>query len=171
MAGRGDELAAYGVHLSQRANHACVAVVVGKLAACETGARGWFCTYYLIVGFASEHFAEEGCCKATEVAATTGAGDEDVGLDVVLLECLLCFESDDCLVEQYLVEHAAQFVAIAFVVDCCFYGFGYGASQRACCAGVFGQNLASNLCRVAGGGDNACAKGAYYFAAEGFLLV
>ena len=113
VVGRGDEAGAQGVHLGQGADHAGVAEVIGKLAPGKAGAGGRLHGDDAVVGLAPEHLAHEGGDQAAQVGAAAGAADDDVRLDAVLIQRSLGLQADDGLVQQNLVEDAAQHIAVA----------------------------------------------------------
>ena len=89
VVGRGNEVAAQGVHFCQGAHHAGVAEVIGKLAPGETGAGGGLHGDEPVVLLTPELFTHEGGDQTAQVAAASGAADDDVGHNVVLIQrCL-----------------------------------------------------------------------------------
>ena len=86
VVGRGNEVAAQGVHFCQGAHHAGVAEVIGKLATGETGAGGGLHGDEPVILFTTELFTHEGGDQTAQVAAASGAADDDVGHNVVLIQ-------------------------------------------------------------------------------------
>ena len=140
VVGRGDEAAAQRVHLRQRADHAGVAEVVGEFAAGEAGAGGRLHGDDAVIRLAPELFAHERRDQAAQIGAAAGAADDDVGLDAVLVQRCLGLQTDHRLMQQHLVEHAAQHVAIARRGGGLFHGLGDGAAQAARGAGMRGED-------------------------------
>ena len=94
--------------------------------------------------------AHEGRDETAQVGTTSGTSDDDVGLDAILVERPLGFQSDDGLVKQHLVEHGAQHIAVALLAEGTLHGFRDGATQAALRVRVLTENLAPHLCRHAG---------------------
>ena len=74
-----------------------------NLSASKARARCRFSGNYLIVGFATQLFANEWADESAEVRAAAGATDDDVGLDAVFVESGFCFQTNHCLVQKHLV--------------------------------------------------------------------
>src|SRR5207302_170796 len=95
---RRDERVAERVHLHQRCQTDSVAEVIGVDAFRQTRARGWLDGDDAeLLLLARELVAREGEAEPREVGAAAGAGDDDIGFVVGLLELLLRLESDDAL--------------------------------------------------------------------------
>ena len=171
VVGGGNEPAAQGVHLGQGADHAGVAEVIGVLAPGEAGAGGGFHGDDAVVGLTPELLTHEGGDEAAQVGAAAGAADDDVGLDVVLIQRGLGFQTDDGLVQQHLIEHAAQHIAVAGVLGGSFHGLGDGAAQAAGGAGEFFVDLPAHFRFHGGGGGHGSAVGPHDLPAEGLLLI
>ena len=171
VVGRGNEVAAQGVHFCQGAHHAGVAEVIGKLAPGETGAGGGLHGDEPVVLLTPELFTHEGGDQTAQVAAASGTADDDVGHNVVLIQRRLGLQADDTLVQQYLVEDAAQHVAVARGGGGDLHGLGNGAAQRTGGAGVLLQNFPADGGGLRGRGSDRGAVGPHDFPAEGLLLV
>ena len=171
VVGGGDEAVAQSVHLGHGADHAGVAEVILEHAAGQTGAGGGLHRDDAVIGLAPEHLAHKGGDQAAQVGAAAGAADDDVGLDAVLLQRGLGLKADDGLVQQHLIQHAAQHIAIALAGGGGLHSLADGAAQRAGGAGELSQNLAAHLGGVGGRGGHVGAVGAHDLAAEGLLLI
>ena len=109
--GRRDELVAERVHGKQRRHLGDVAVVVGVGRLGEGRAGLGLDRDDLDLG-AVDLVGDEGEGEAGEVGAAAGAADDHVAACLAgLRELLLGLEADDGLVEQDVVEHAAERVA------------------------------------------------------------
>ena len=171
VVGRGNEVAAQGVHFCQGAHHAGVAEVIGKLAPGETGAGGGLHGDEPVVLLTPELFTHEGGDQTAQVAAASGAADDDVGHNVVLIQRRLGLQADDTLVQQYLVEDAAQHVAVARGGGGDLHGLGNSAAQGAGGAGMLLEDLPADGGSLRGRGGNGSAVGPHDLSAEGLLLV
>ena len=67
VACRRDELAADGVHLGERADHTCIAEVIGELAAGEAWAGSRLDRNHLVISLSTKHLADEWGCETSEV--------------------------------------------------------------------------------------------------------
>ena len=168
---RGNEVAAEGVHLGQRADHAGVAEVISVDAASEARAGSGLDRDDLIVSFAAQFFAHKGSDQAAQVGAAAGAADDHVGLDAVFVQRGLGLKTDDGLMQEHLIENGAEHIAIAGIGDRDFHRLGDRAAKGTCGAGMLSQDLASDLCRVGGGRCDGSAVCAHHFAAERLLLI
>ena len=73
--------------------------------------------------------------------------------------------------QQHLIEHAPEHVAVAGVRRGDLYGLADGAAERAGRAGVLGEDLLADLRLHRGAGRDGRAVGAHHLAAEGLLLI
>ena len=171
VVGGGDKAAAQRIHLCQRGYHACIAEVIRKFPSCQarTGCR--LNCDNLIILLATQLFAHEGRNQTAQIGAAACTADDDIRLDAVFIECCLCFHTDDGLMQQNLIQHAAQNITIALLADCRFYGFGNGTAKAARCAGMLRQNLLPDFRCGGGGRGYGCAIGTHDLAAEGLLLI
>jgi hypothetical protein len=106
----GDEAVAERVHLHQRREPGRVAEVVGVDALGERGARRGLHGPELRAHPAGELLAHEREREPAEVGPAAGASDHDVGRLAERRQLLQALLADDGLVEQDVVEHAAQAV-------------------------------------------------------------
>ncbi len=128
------------VHLHQWC-HACrVTEVVGVDALREGGACGRFQGANRRIDVPFQLLAQEREGQAGEVGPATGAADEHVGRLSDLGELPQGFLADDRLVEQDVVQHAAQRVANGGILrghlDC----LGDGDTERPGAVGILGED-------------------------------
>ena len=168
---RGDEAAAERVHLGQRADFAGVAEVVGEPAAREARAGGGLDGDEPIVALTAQLLAHERGDEAAEVAAAAGAADDYVRHDAVFVEGRFCLQTDDRLVQQHLIEHAAEHVAVAGGRGGDLDGLADRAAERAGRAGVLGEDATADLRLRGRARRHGRAVGAHDLAAEGLLLI
>ena len=171
MVCRRDEARTEGVHLGERANLTGIAEVIGVLTASEARAACRFHSENIVVGFATELFTNERANKATEVRTTACATDDEVGLHADLVESGLRFETDDGLVEEHLVQHGTENVAVTRLLHSGFNSFRNGAAKATRGARKFGVDLAADVGRHGRGRGDGCTVGAHHFAAERLLFV
>ena len=168
---RRDEARAERVHLGERADLAGIAEVVGVLTASEARAACRFHSENIVVGFATELFTDEWAHETTEVRTTAGATDDEVGLHAELVECSLGFETDHGLVQQHLVQHGTENVAVTRLLHGGFHGFRNGAAEATRGAREFGVDLLADFGGHGRRRGDACTVGAHHFAAERLLFV
>ncbi len=125
----------------------------------------------LIVRLAAQLFTHKGRDQTAEVAPAAGTADDHVGLDAVFVQRGLGLQTDDRLVQQHLVQHAAEHIAVSGVADGDFNRLRNRAAERAGGAGMLRKNFPADLGRVGRGGGDLRAVGAHDLAAEGLLLV
>ena len=171
VVGRRDESAAQSIHLGQRTYHAGVTEIIGILAPSEAGAGCRFHGDDLVVRFAPELLAHERGDESAQIGAAAGTADDHVGFDTVFIQCRLGFQADDRLVQEHLVQNAAQYVSVTGCAGSHFHRFGDGAAQRTGGSRIFLQDLTSDSGSVRGRRRHFRAVGAHHFPAEGLLLV
>ena len=171
VVGGGHKAAAQRVHFGQGADLAGVAEVVGKAPAGKAGAGGRLHRDKPVARLAAQLLAHKGGYQTAQVGAAAGAADDDVGAHAVLVQRRLGLQADDRLVQQDLVEHAAQHIAVAWLGFGGLHRLGNGAAQAPARAGMLGKNPAAHLGVHGGGGGDRSAVGAHDLAAEGLLLV
>ena len=137
---RRHETVAEGVHLHQRRQLGGVAVVVAILAAAHAGAGVRLAGDEVDVP-AFEFVAEEGEGKAGKVAAPADAAEDHVGKIADELELFLRLQADHRLVQQDVVEHAAQGVAAVFTRQGGLHRLADGDAQAAGTIGIQRQHL------------------------------
>ena len=105
------------------------------------------------------------------LSSSPGAADDDVRLDAVLVHGRLGLQADDALVEQHLVEHRPQHIAVALLAGGGLHRLRDGAAQGASGARVLGQDLPPHGGGLRGGGGHRSAVGPHDLPAEGLLLI
>ena len=169
--GRRDEAAAERVHFRQRADHASIAEVIGEHAACEARAGGGFDGDEAVILFAAQLFPHEWGNQAAEVRAAAGPADDNVGRNTVFIKRDFRFQTNDRLMEQDLIQDAAEHIAVAGGGRSHLDSFTDGAAEGAGRVGVLCENGAADVRGVRRAGRDACAIGAHDLAAEGLLLI
>ena len=168
---RGDEAAAERVHLGQRADLTGVAEVVGEPAAREARAGGGLDGDEPIVALAAQFLTHEWGDEATEVAAAAGAADNNIRHNAVFVKGRFRLQTDDRLVQQHLIEHAAEHVAVAGGRGGDLDGLADRAAERAGRAGVLGEDAPADLRLRGRARRHGRAVGAHHLSAEGLLLI
>ena len=163
--------AAEGVHLDQRREMAGVAEVVSEAALGEAGAGGGLDGHDARVALALELAAQKGHHEAGKVRSAAGAADDDIGFVAGQRHLLDGFLADDGLVEQHVIQHAAERVLGVGVFGGHFDGLRDGDAERAVRVGMLGENGAAAVGGVAGAGDDRSAEGFNQGAAIGLLVV
>ena len=105
---RRNERRAQRVHLHQRRQVAGVAEVVRERSLGETGAGGRFHRHDARVALSLELAAQVGHHQPGEVRSAAGAADDHVRLIAGHRHLLDRFQADDRLVQQHVIQHAAQ---------------------------------------------------------------
>ena len=170
--GIGHEVVAQGVHLHQRGQPGRVAEVVGVDAVGERRARRRLDRPDGRVHRAGQLLAQEGEGQPPEVRPAAGAPDDQVGRAspglAQLQEGLL---ADDRLVQEHVVEHAAQRVAHLGVLGRHLDGLGDGDAQRAGVVLVDGQVGPAALGQRRGRAVHDAAEGLHHHAPVRLLVV
>ena len=73
--------------------------------------------------------------------------------------------------EQNLIQHAPQHIAITGIGDCNFHCFGNCAAERSGRARVLCKDFAADLCCFGRGRNDRGSVGAHHLTAEGLLLI
>ena len=167
----GMKVAAQGVHLDQRGQVAGVAEIVSEAALGQAGAGGRFDGDDARLALALHLAAHVGHRQAGKVRSAAGAGDDHVRLVAGQRHLLDGFQADDRLVQQHVIEHAAQRVLGVGVLGGHFHGLGDGDAQRAVGVRMRGENGAARLGLRAGAGGDRGAEGLHQRAAIGLLVV
>ena len=171
MVGCRNEITAQSVHLRQGANLPRVAEVVCILASGQAGAG---CRLYRndpVIRLAPELLAHEGCNQTTQIGTTAGTADDDIRLDAVLIQCRLGFQTDDGLMQQHLVQHAAQHIPVSLRGGRLLHCFGNGAAQASRSARMLLQDLSAHCGLRRGRGGHGRPVGTHNLPAEGLLFV
>ena len=172
VVGGGNEAAAQGVHFRQGTYPTGVAEIVAELASGQTGAGGGLHGDDLIPGLAPEHFPHKGGDESPQIGPASGAADDYVRMHAVFIQGQLCLQANDALVQQHLVEHAAQHIALgAAALDGGLHRLGDGAAQASCSLRVVAQDLAAHLSRGGGRGGDRGVEYIHHRLSEGLLLV
>ena len=108
--------------------------------------------------------------EAAKVTTSAEAGDDHIGIFTSHLHLLLCLQSDDGLVESYVVEYRTQRI---FTIRCCrcqFYSLRDSCTQRTWVHRVFGDDVLTGT----GGHRGRCcdgrSEGTHHAGAIGLLL-
>ena len=171
VVGGGNEAAAQGVHFRQGAYPTGVAEIVAEPASGQTGAGGGLHGDDLIPGLAPEHFPHKGGDESPQIGPASGAADDYVRMHAVFIQGQLCLQTNDALVQQHLVEHAAQHIAVVLSAGGVFHCLADGAAQRAGGLRKPAQDIPAHLGGIRGGGGDAGTVGTHDLPAEGLLLI
>ena len=110
--------------------------------------------------------------QSAQVGAAAGAAHHNVRVFSQLLHGLLAFQTDDGLVQQHLIQHAAQHIALgAFTFHRGLHGLGNGAAERTGGAGIFCQNFPAGLRSIGGRGGHVGVEHPHNRFSERFLLI
>ena len=103
-----NERAAQGVHLHQRGQVAGIAEVIGKAALGQAGASGRFDGNHARAALALELAADVRHHEAGKIRSAAGAADDHVRIVAGQRHLLNRFLADHGLVQQHVIQHAAQ---------------------------------------------------------------
>ena len=148
-----------------------VAEIVGVPALGQGRAVGRFDCDYVQVLPAAQFLAQERKRDAGKVAATAGAADDDIGVIIGHFQLLHGFLADYRLVQQHVVEHAAQGIAAVVALYRPFHRLADGDAQAAGAVRVLGQHCAACGRGIAGAGDATGAEAFHKGAAVRLLVV
>ena len=127
----------------------CVAEIIDIFASGEGRAGCRLDRYDIVVCFAAQLLAHERRDEAAEIGSAACATDDHVSLYIVHLERRLGLQTDDRLVQQNLVENAAQHIAVTFCSDSDFNRFGdRGAKTSVLSFRMIGQHLTADIGRI-----------------------
>ena len=135
----GDEAVAERVHLQQRRHPGGVAEVVAVLTLGEARAGGRLDAADRRVDPPGELLAQEREREPAEVRAAAGAADEQVGRLADLGQLQQRLLADDRLVQQHVVEHAAEGVPGVGIGGGHRHRLGDGDAEAAGVVGVLGE--------------------------------
>ena len=114
----------------------------------------------------------KGADQAAQVGAAAGTADDDIGLDAVLLQRGLGLKADDGLVQQHLIQHAAQHVAVALAGGGGLHGLArWRSPEMPVVPGNSARILRPTSVVLEGEGVTVGAVGTHDLAAEGLLLI
>ena len=171
MAGRGDKTAAQSVHFSQRADLAGVTEIVCEDAPGKAGTGSGLYGDDTIISLASDHFSCKRRDETAQIGAASGASDDNIRDDMIFVKGCLCFQTDDCLMKQNLIQNAAQYITISFPGGFGLYSFRDSTSEAAGGAGMLDEDFASDFRSIAGRRCDCGAVCPHDFPAERFLLI
>ena len=120
---------------------------------------------------AGQLVAHEGQGDAAEVAAAAGAADHDIRVGSGHVQLIQGLQPDHRLVQQHVVEHAAQRVLGVLAGGGVLHGLADRDAQAAQRVGVLGSDAPANGGILAGTGHHAGAPGLHHRAAIRLLLV
>ena len=169
-AGR-DEGRAERVHLHQRRQVPGVAEVVGVFAAGERGTGRRLDGDDAHRLFLAQLLAEERERQPGEIRAAAGAADHHVGPEAGHLHLLERLDADHRLVDEHVVEHAAERIIGVGVLGGDFDRLGNGDAEAAGRVRRLGENGLAGVGFLARAGDAGGAVGFHQRAPVGLLVV
>ncbi len=162
--GGGDEAVPQVEHGQQRGLGGGIPEVVNKRTLGHGGAGGGFDGVDFNLA-AVDLIPDEGEGQPAEVAAAADAAGDNVGVFPDSGQLLLRLQADYRLVQQHVIEHAAQRVAGVLRVEAVLDGLADGDAQVAAAGGIFLQHLPAELGVRAGAGHAFGAPGLHHQAA------
>ena len=114
---------------------------------------------------------QEGKHQAGEIAAAAHASHHDVRVVLGQLHLLLRLQADDRLMQQHVVQHAAQRIADALLRDGRFHGLADGDAQAAGAVGILLQNRPAAMRFHRGAGDHVAAPDMHHHPPVRLLMV
>ena len=166
-----DKAGAQRVHFLQGGNHARIAEIVSEFPPCEAGAAGRFHCDKAVILFPAQLFSHEGGNQSAQIGTAARAADDDIRHNAVFIQRGFRFQTDNGLMQQHLVKHAAQHITVTLRMGGYFHRFGNGAAQAARGAGMFRQNLPADFRGIGRGRGNGRPVGTHHFPAERLLFV
>ncbi len=163
--------AAQRVHLDQRRQVAGIAKIVGESALGQAGTSRGFHGHHARAALSLDLAAQIGHHQTREIGSAARATDDHVGFvagQAHLLDRLL---PDHGLVQQDVIQHAAQRVLGVRVLGSHFNRLRDGDAQRAVGLRILRQNRAARLCLIARAGGDGRAERLHQCAAVGLLVV
>ena len=142
----GFETVAEGVHGQQWGIACLIAEIVAELATGEFGTALWLGSDELSSLAIEDVMAHEGECDATEVAAATEAGYDNIRVFTGFLHLLLCLETDDRLMDSHVVEHRTECVLTVRCRGGELYCLTDGSAERTGMARVTGDDVLTCTC-------------------------
>ena len=134
------------MHLDERRQVPGVAEIVGILAARQARAGRGLARNHARLWTATQPGADERERDAGEVAAATGATDDNVRVIARHLELHHGLLTDDGLVQQHVIEHATQRIFRIGMLRGDFYRFADRDAQAAGRARMFPEDAAPGIC-------------------------
>ena len=147
------------IHLHQRGELGGIAVVIGEETLRQRRAGRGLDGDQLDVAPAAQLLAQEGEGDAGEVAAAAGAADDHVRVVAGHLQLLLCLETRDRLVQQDMIQHAAERVFGVVALGGQLDGLADGDAETAGAVGMLREDGTPGRGRVARAGDALCPEG------------
>ena len=109
--------------------------------------------------------------QSAQIRAASRAAYYNIRIFIQQLHCLFCFQPDNRLVEQHLIENRTQHVTISVAGDSPLYGLGNGASQAAAVLRIFGQDFSPRFRPIRRRGEYIGAEGFHNVLSERFLVI
>ena len=138
MNGRGHKAASQCIHFGKRAHLAGIAEVIGESAARKARAGSRLDRDDPVIRLAAQLLPHERRDQSAQVGAAAGTADDDVRLDAVFIQSGLRLKSDHTLVQQHLIEDAAEHITVALTVRRILDRFADRAAETASGPGEFG---------------------------------
>ena len=167
----GHEVVPQRVHLDNGRHAHRVTVIVGVDAFGHAGASGRLGGQETNLLPFLQAFAHEGQDQTGHVAPATGATDHHIGVIVGFGKLQERLFADDGLVQQHVVEHAAERVFGIVVRGGHFHRLTDGDAQAAHVVRIAFQDGAARVGEVGGAGVHRCAERFHHVAAVGLLFV
>ena len=114
MIRRRNEIMTERVHLRDRRDHAGIAEVINKFPSGQRRAGCRFNRDNIIIRFAAELLSHKRSNQSAQIRSAACTADHNVGLDAELVESCFGFKTDDTLMQNNLIQHRAEHIAIAF---------------------------------------------------------
>ena len=166
----GDKGMPQGVHLYDGGHLGRVPVVVAIQPLGEGGAGRGLHSHKTDL-FPLFFLREVGKAESGKVASSSHASDEDIGFHPDLFQLRFGLQPDDRLVENDMVEYAAQRIPGIFPFDGIIHGLADGDPQAPRRIRVLGQDHPSGLGLIARAGGHLGAPRFHHHSAVGLLLV
>ncbi len=166
-----NEAAAERVHPRQRRDLAGVAEIVGIFAARERGTGGGLHRNEVRIRFAEQLILHERGNQAAEVRSAARASNHNVRVLADDFHCRLALQADDRLVQQHLVEHAAEHIAASGGRGRLLDGFRNSAAETAGRIRILRKDGAADARRIARACHHIRAKGLHDGLAVRLLVV
>ena len=163
---------AKGMHFDQRRHPDGIAKVIGIDAFGQTGTGHWLGSEEAGFQPLFASFTDEGENQARHIAASTCAANYHVRVIVRQCHLLESLFANNSLVQQYVVEHAAQrILGCSTAGGGNLYRFTDGDAKAALVIRVFCQDAAARVGEIAGAGVDSGAVGFHHIAAIRLLLI
>ena len=133
------------MHLHQRGEVRCIAKVISEFSLGQGRAGSRLYGHDANIASLRKLMSQEWECDTRKVAATAGATHHDVGVGVSHLHLPLGFNTDDGLVHEHVVKHAAQRVFGVFALRCALNRLADGDPEASGAVRMFGQDGAARF--------------------------